>query len=121
MKLMTKAEACRELAVSLSTLNRRIANGEVRTKREPQGRRHRVYVILDEETPQHERDIASGDVALAVALEQIRGLEEQLEFCQEQLKLEQMRNAELVGDLKTLASPERHRPWWRFWQRKRKE
>ena len=32
MRLLTKAEACRELSVSLSTLDRRIASGEVRTK-----------------------------------------------------------------------------------------
>ena len=48
MKLITKAEACRELAVSLSTLDRRIASGEIRTKREQRGRRHRVYVMLDD-------------------------------------------------------------------------
>ena len=30
MRLLTKAEACRVLAVSLSTLDRRIASGEVR-------------------------------------------------------------------------------------------
>ena len=29
MRLLTKAEACRELRMSLSTLNRRIAAGEV--------------------------------------------------------------------------------------------
>ena len=32
MRLLTKAEACRELRVSLSTLNRRIAAGEVAVK-----------------------------------------------------------------------------------------
>ena len=47
MRLLTKAEACRELRLSLSTLNRRIAAGEVPVKREPRGRRHRVYVMLD--------------------------------------------------------------------------
>lgn len=121
MKLMTKAEACRELAVSLSTLNRRIANGEMRTKREPQGRRHRVYVMLDEEPPQRESDIESGDVALAVALEQIRGLEEQLKFCQEQLELEQMRSAGLVDELKALTVRKHERPWWWLWRRIRGE
>ena len=42
MRSLTKAEACRELSVSLSTLDRRIASGEIQTKREPHGRRHRV-------------------------------------------------------------------------------
>ena len=30
MRQLTKAEACRELAVSLSTLDRRIASGDIR-------------------------------------------------------------------------------------------
>ena len=34
MRLLTKAEACWELAVSLSTLDRRIASGEIRARRE---------------------------------------------------------------------------------------
>ena len=49
--MLAKAEACRELAVSLSTLDRRIASGEIETRREPRGRRHRVYVMLDDDPP----------------------------------------------------------------------
>ncbi len=52
MRLLTKAEACRELRLSLSTLNRRIAAGEVAVKTEPRGRRHRVYVMLDDDPPE---------------------------------------------------------------------
>ncbi len=37
MRLLTKAEACRELAVSLSTLDRRIASGELLTRRSRAG------------------------------------------------------------------------------------
>ena len=51
MRLLTKAEACRELRLSLSTLNRRIAAGEVAVRREPRGRRHRVYVMMDGDPP----------------------------------------------------------------------
>ena len=51
MRMLTKTEACRELRLSLSTLNRRIAAGEVTVKREPRGRRHRVYVMLDDDLP----------------------------------------------------------------------
>ena len=51
MRFLTKAEVYRELAVSLSTLDRRIASGEVPTRREPRGRRHRVYVMLDDDPP----------------------------------------------------------------------
>ena len=112
MRLLTKAEACRELRMSLSTLNRRIAAGEVPVRREPRGRRHRVYVMLDDDPP------VNGDApdpALAAARERIRGLEAQVELLQGQLELEQQRNAGLVNELK--AAQERSGPRWRFWQR----
>lgn len=116
MRLLTKAEACREMEVSLSTLNRRIAAGEVLAKREPHGRRHRVYVMLDDERSQDAEDTESeANVALAVAQERIRGLEEQVAFLQEQLRLEQGRNAELVDELKPLTVPGHRGSWWRFW------
>ena len=111
MRLLTKAEACRELSVSLSTLDRRIASGEVRTKRKPRGRRHRVYMMLDDGPP---GIIETPHSELAVAQERVRSLEEQVAFLQEQLELEQQRNAELVKSLK--AAQEQHGPWWRFWQ-----
>ena len=41
----------RELTVSLSTLDRRIASGEIQVRREQHGRRHRVYVMLDDDLP----------------------------------------------------------------------
>ena len=63
---MTKAEACRGLRVSLSTLNRRIAAGEVPVKREPRGHRHRVYVVLEDGPPGNGNYMASGGTALAV-------------------------------------------------------
>ena len=115
MRLLTKAEACRELAVSLSTLDRRIASGEVRTKRELRGRRHRVYVMLDDDLP---GAIEAPQSALAAAQERVRGLEEQVTLLQEQLELEQQRNAGLVDELKaaqTKRPQEGSSPWWRFW------
>ena len=117
MRLLTKAEACRELAVSLSTLDRRIASGEVHTKREPRGRRHRVYVMLDDDPPGKDSDMASGSTALAVAQERIRGWEDQVAILQEQLEREQERNAELINKLK--AAREQRGPWWRFWKGER--
>ena len=114
MRMLTKAEACRELAVSLSTLDRRIATGEIRTKREPRGRRHRVYVMLDDDLPSA---IETPPSELAAAQERVRGLEEQVAFLQEQLELEQQRNAELVKELK--AGQNRRGPWWRVWERNR--
>ena len=112
MRLLTKAEACRELRLSLSTLNRRIAAGEVPVRREPRGRRHRVYVVLDADPPSA---IDTPQSDLALAWERIRGLEEQTALLQEQLELERQLNAELVNQLK--AGQERCPPWWRFWQR----
>ena len=68
MRLLTKAEACRELRLSLSTLNRRIAAGELEVKREPRGRRHRVYVMLDDDLPSNGETSQS---ELAVAWERV--------------------------------------------------
>ena len=115
MRLLTKTEACRELGSSLSTLDRRIAAGELQARREPHGRRHRVYVMLDYDPPGQDKDIESGNTALAVARERIRGLEEQVEYLQDQLDLERRRNAGLVNELR--AAPERRGPRWRFWRR----
>ena len=109
MRLLTKTEACRELRLSLSTLNRRIAAGEVPVKREPRGRRHRVYVMLDDDSPMYGE---AADSELAVAQERIRGLEEQLDQGRQ-------RNAELTDELKS--AQERRRTWWRFWQSRRWE
>lgn len=48
MRLVTKADACKELKVSLSALDRRITSGNVQISREPRGQRHRVFVVMDE-------------------------------------------------------------------------
>ena len=91
MRLLTKAQACRELGVSLSTLDRRIASGEVEVRREPQGRRSRVYVMLDDDPPESVED----GQPQGAARERIRGLEEQVELLKAQLDLERERNAGL--------------------------
>ena len=119
MRLLTKAEACRELGLSLSTLDRRIAAGELQARREPHGRRHRVYVILDDEPPESEID-ESGGVALAVSQERIRGLEEQVALLQGQMDRERQRNGELVDQLRDAATATggmQQRPWWLGWRR----
>ena len=95
MRQLTKAEACRELAVSLSTLDRRIASGEVEVRRERHGRRHRTYVMLDDDPLKNGLAAKSQGTLLDVARERIRGLEEQLALLQGQLALEQERNAGL--------------------------
>ncbi len=93
MRQLTKAEACRELAVSLSTLDRRIASGEIEVRLEQHGRRHRVYVMLDDDPLKNCVNTKSQGTLLDVARERIRGLEEQVEILQGQLALEQERNA----------------------------
>ena len=113
MRLLSKAEASRELGLSLSTLDRRIAAGELQAKREPRGRRHRVYVMLDDEPPGNGK---ATDSALVAARERVRELKEQVAFLQGQLELEQQRKADLVNDVKTGAlDGTGHRPWWRWW------
>ena len=95
MRQLTKAEACRELAVSLSTLDRRIASGEIRVSREPRGRRHRVYVMLDDDLPGNGASARSQGTLLDMAQERIRVSDEQVTLLQAQLALEQERNAGL--------------------------
>ena len=95
MRLMTKAEACRELAMSLSTLDRRIASGEIKVKREQLGRRHRVYVVLNENLPENSVDAELWVAPLDVTRERVRFLKEQAELLRTQLDLERERNAGL--------------------------
>ena len=111
--MLTKAEACRELKVSLSTLNRRIAAGEVAVTREPRGRRHRVYVMLDYDTPAENGQIAE-TAELVVARERIRELEAEVAALQQQLDQAQQRNAGPVSEL--AAAPALRGCWWRFWR-----
>ena len=92
MRQLTKAEACRELAVSLSTLDRRIASGDIEVRREQHGRRHRVYVMLDDDPQENGVAGKSRGTLLDVAQERIRGLDEQVELLQAQLAQEQERN-----------------------------
>ena len=113
LRLLTKAQACRELDVSLSTLDRRIAAGELLTQREHHGRRHRLYVVLDDRVTVDQAEADRAKTALAVAQERVRCLEEQVAFLLEQLDLEQRRSAELLEDLR-LERAEGRRPWWRW-------
>ncbi len=107
MRQLTKAEACRELAVSLSTLNRRIASGEIEVRREPHGRRHRIYVVLDDDPPGNGVAAKSRGTLLEVAQERIRGLEEQMELLQCQLALEQELEQERNAGLEEVCRKER--------------
>ena len=92
MRQLTKAEACRELAVSLSTLDRRIASGDIQVRREQRGSRHRLYVMLDDDLAENGANARSQGTLLDVAQERIRGLDEQVVLLQAQLAQEQERN-----------------------------
>ena len=115
-RLLTKAEACRELGISLSTLDRRIASGKIETRKKPMGLRHRVYVVMGGEDQVDDR--ACFDAPLAVAEERIRGLQGQMEILYEQLRTEQRRNSMLLEDLRGKSGQAQKRrrrvPWWRF-------
>ena len=92
MRQLTKAEACRELAVSLSTLDRRIDSGDIQVRREQRGSRHRIYVMLDDDLAENGANARSQGTLLDVAQERIRGLDEQVALLQAQLAQEQERN-----------------------------
>ena len=123
VRLLTKAEACRELGISLSTLDRRIASGKIETRKKPMGQRHRVYVVVEGEDQVDDR--ACFDTPLAVAEERIRGLQGQMEILYEQLRMEQRHNTMLLEGLRGKsgqAQKQRRRvPWWRFWGRSLQE
>ena len=106
-RLLTKAEACQELGISLSTLDRRIASGKIKVKRKPRGRRHRVYVVMEGPPSEVELNNPLIALALAVALERILDLEEKMAVIEDRLREERKRNSQ--------TSRIEPRPWWRFW------
>ena len=94
-RLLTKAEACQELGISLSTLDRRIASGEIEVRREPRGRRHRIYVILGGDMQENGAAPKSKDMLQEEDRERLRSLRTQVELLQGQLGLERKQNAGL--------------------------
>ena len=112
---VSKSEACRLLGVSLSTLDRRIAEGQLGVERVQQGQVHRVYVLLPGDTPEDEPNPES---ALAVAQERIRGLEELVALEREWRETAETRLHEMLRGLPApapSAEPETRRPWWKLW------
>ena len=128
MRLLTKEEACRELGMSLSTLDRRITDGRLMVRRERRGQRHRVYVMVDDDafetngTTNTPATVGSCNTQLALARERIRGLEEQVGNLKEQLRWERERNVELFNELMlgrtSLSEKERVGARWKFWRRR---
>ena len=98
MRMLTKADTCRELKLSLSSLNRRIAAGEVAVTRKPRGQRHRVNMMLDDDPPGNDGNVGSGDTARVIPQERIALLEDHL-------AQERRRNAELTQELQARRRP----------------
>ena len=119
VRLLTKAEACKELGISLSTLDRRIASGAIQTRKKPMGQRHRVFVVMEGSTTKDEHYDSLIVLALTVAVEKILGLEKKVTVVEEQLREEQQRHSLMFEELKAAVartpSRSRPRPWWRFW------
>ena len=131
MPLVTKADACKTLGVSLSTVNRHIDRGKLRVQRHRQGNAIRVYVELDDAptgsggmseslipSPGVSCRDTSGEASLALAEERVRHLEELVSQLTGQLAREQKHTSELVAILRAghvgESRPERRR-WWSFW------
>ena len=121
LRRVTKSEACQLLKVSLSTLNRRIAEGQLEVERVQQGQIHRVFVLLpaDTDLPEAPEEAEpDGGTELAVAQERIRNLEELVTLQREWLDLAEARVQQFIQALPAPtppAAPPEHRPWWKFW------
>ena len=122
LRRVTKSEARQLLNVSLSTLNRRIAEGQLEVERVQQGQIHRVFVLLPADTDRPEApEEAEPDSGtdLAVAQERIRNLEELVTLQRDWLDLAEARVQQFIQALPAPptppAAPPEHRPWWKFW------
>ena len=125
---VTKAEACQLLNVSLSTLNRRIAEGQLEVERAQQGQIRRAFVLLPADTDRPEAPDEAGPDAgtqLAVAQERIKNLEDMVKLQKEWLDLSESRVQQLLRALPeptppvappaAPTPPAARRPRWKFW------
>ena len=113
---VTKSEACRLLGVCLSTLDRRIAEGQLEVERLQQGQVNRVFVLLPAEDMPEDRP--DPETEMAVAQERIRSLEEMVSLEREWRQTAETRLQEVLRALPAPApapEPETPRPWWKLW------
>ena len=114
---VTKSEACQLLGVSLSTLDRRITEGQLEVERVQQGQVNRVFVLLPAEDMPEDRP--DPEIEIAVAQERIRSLEELVSLEREWRQMAETRLQEVLRSLPApTPSPEpeiRSRPWWKLW------
>ena len=113
---VTKSEACRLLGVSLSTLDRRISEGQLEVERVQQGQVNRVFVLLPAEDMPEDR--LDPETEMAVAQERIRSLEELVSLEREWRQTAETRLQEVLRALPAptpAPEPEIRRPWWKLW------
>ena len=139
MVRVTRKDAAAKLNVSKSTLDRMIKRGELTTEMEQHGRRHTVWVLMDDATEDisddSTRDInghfleasehtgddtATENLALQV---EVKGLRDLVDLYRERLTDSDWRYQELLEQLKTMtkalpaaeaATPQAKRWWWPF-------
>ena len=132
MVRVTRNEAAARLGISKSTLDRVIKRGELTTETEQHGRRHTVWVLMDdvsenpsgvtsEDSSNHIGD-DTGAANLALQAE-VLGLRELVDLYRERMADADWCYQELLGQLKTLTAalpvgeptaPKAKRWWWPF-------
>ena len=132
MVRVTRSEAAARLGISKSTLDRVIKRGELTTETEQHGRRHTVWVLMDDvsENPsgvtseESGKHIGGDTGAENLALQaEVSGLRDLVELYRERLTDADWRYQELLEQLKTMtkalpaaqdAAPRPKRWWWPF-------
>ena len=132
MVRVTRNEAAARLGISKSTLDRVIKRGELTTETEQHGRRHTVWVLMDDVsenpsgvTSEDSGNHSGGDIgAENLALQaEVLGLRELVDLYRERMADADWRYQELLGQLKTLTAalpageptaPKAKRWWWPF-------
>ena len=132
MVRVTRNEAAARLGISKSTLDRVIKRGELTTETEQHGRRHTVWVLMDDVsenpsgvTSEDSGNHSGGDTgAENLALQaEVLGLRELVDLYRERMADADWRYQELLEQLKTMtkalpaaqdAAPRPKRWWWPF-------
>ena len=130
LKRVPKSDDCQLPNVSLSILNRRIAEGQLEVERVRQGQIHRVFVLLPADTDlpgAPEEAEPDAGTQLAVAQERIKNLEDMVKLQKEWLDLSESRVQQLLRSLPEPTSPvapptpppptppAARRAWWKLW------
>ena len=137
MLRLSKLDAAAHLGKSPATINRMIDRGDLQVEKEPHGSRYKVWVLLDDESPDRSSAISndisddvSGDISLLLEVTQLRervkSLEELSEYHRDQLRdadwryqeaMQQLTAAQQVNQNLTAALPpaEKRSKRWGWW------